>query len=341
MKPTHKQSTEILITIITIAISFIILVAGVVIKLHITQHFLPSDDHNNSSTTDGNDNNTTDQDPNTTPSLPSVIPNPAPSDPQPSSAFLNLQPTLDQWISSLSSSERAGVMIYDLDHHRVAAEYNANQVFNVASIYKLLFVYDGYQQIALGKDQPDQFFTRTSDKGRLTLSACLDLTIRESYNGCADVLASNPARQSRVTKLIQNLSMSRTSNHGLESTATDLTKLLYQYWQHDDLTPELWDLLADSMLNQPPTAIDSETTYDWRQGLPAGFSNQVKVYDKVGWDWDETHWNIYADAAILDFTNLDRHYTAVVLTADFPSTTKITQLGRAIEAAVIAESKAS
>ncbi len=339
MQPNHKPSTDVLITVVTVALSFIVLVGGIIIKLHIEQHFTDTADDTSNNTP--NDDSSNISNPST---IPGILPNPSTSNSNHSTEipeFINLQPMLDYWVATLTSSESAGVMIYDLDHRRVAAEYNANQVFNVASIYKLLFVYDGYQQIALGHDQLDQFFVRTADKGRLTLSACLDLTIRESYNGCADVLAASPTRQTRVAQLIQKLSMQHTSDNGLASTATDLTKLLYQYWQHNDLTPELWDLLADSMLHQPPTQIDTNTIYDWRQGLPAGFSDQVNVYDKVGWDWHETYWTTYGDAAILDFITLNRHYTVVVLTKNFPSTTKITQLGRDIEAAVIAQSAKS
>lgn len=253
--------------------------------------------------------------------------------------FINLQPVLDQWLATLNSNEQAGVMIYDLTNQRTAASYHAEQVFNVASIYKLLFAYDGYRQIALGLDDPDAIFARTSDKGNLTLSQCLDLTIRESYNGCADRLASNSTRIKRVTQLIKDLNMQNTTNIGLQSTAADLTKLLIFYWQHYDLPDELWQQLSDSMLNQPPASASTHPTYDWRQGLPAGFSDQVKVYNKVGWEWNGERWNIYADAAILDFTTDEHIYTVAVLTKNFTSYTKISQLGTLIEEAITTQSQ--
>ncbi len=264
---------------------------------------------------------------------------PPPEEPVEVASFVDLQPTLDQWVSTLNGSEQAGVMIYDITNQRTAASYNANQVFNVASVYKLLFTYDGYQQIALGLDSPDAFFAHTADKGDLTLLQCLDLTIRESYNGCADRLASNPNRLKRVRELINTLEMDNTSSIGLQSTASDLTNLLVFYWRHEDLPDELWQRLADSMLNQPPTASSTHPAYDWRQGLPAGFSDQVKVYNKVGWDWNGEYWNVYADAAILEFTADNHIYTIAVLTKNFPSATKISQLGRMIEAAVTTQSR--
>ena len=79
--------------------------------------------------------------------------------------------------------------------------------------------------------------------------------------------------------------------------------------------------MMDSFLNQPVTA------YNWRQGLPSGFSDAVKVYNKVGWQYmideeDEEgnvvkgHWEVYDDAAIIEFTENERHFIVVVMTSN-------------------------
>lgn len=253
--------------------------------------------------------------------------------------FINLQPTVDKWLQGISSSEKVGVMIYDLNNSRVAASYNADIKFNVASIYKLLFAYDGYRQLTLGTERADQFITHTTEKGDLNLSQCLDLIIRESYNGCADVLAKDSRRIARVNNLIRELEMDSTSNIGLESTASDITKLLRAYWRHTDITSSLWAQLSDSMLVQPPSLGEGDKVYDWRQGLPAGFSSKVKVYNKVGWEWNGTRWNIYGDAAILDFTDFEHYYTMVVLSSNLSNYDKITRLGRMIEDVVTMQSE--
>lgn len=254
--------------------------------------------------------------------------------PKPSTPFINLQPTVDTWLKSLAPTEKVGLLIYDITNNRIAASFNPNQVFQVASVYKLLFAYDGYQQLANGSDDPNQILVTTKDKGPLSISKCLDLIIRESYNGCADVMNRDSKRVARVNQLIQEFKLNNTSNIGLNSTATDITKLLLHYWRHSDLPKELWSQLSDSMLNQPPSRTSDSEIYDWRQGLPAGFSDQVKVYNKVGWNWNGKYWNIYADAAILDFVNLNHQYTAVILTQNLSSYNKITKLGQMIEAAV-------
>ena len=47
-------------------------------------------------------------------------------------AFINLQSTIDKWKRNVMTD--IGLVIYDLDNHRVAAEYQPNKIFDVASI---------------------------------------------------------------------------------------------------------------------------------------------------------------------------------------------------------------
>lgn len=248
--------------------------------------------------------------------------------------FINLQPTVDNWLSTLPEGAKVGLMIYDLDNEKIAAEYQPNAVFNAASIYKLLFVYDGYRQVASGAESADKFFVTASDNfhsGPLTFGDCLDLMIRESYNTCADPMRSDPARFARAEALAAELGLTNTSSAGLYSSAADLTELLKLYYTHPDLSEELWVKIQDSMLNQP------KTTYNWRQGLPTGFTNpSVKVYDKVGWNWTGDYWDPYDDAAIVEFTEQGRHYIVVVMTRFLPDVAPLVKLGQMIEAAVLA-----
>ena len=100
------------------------------------------------------------------------------------------------------------------------------------------------------------------------------------------------------------------------------------YYEHPDFSEETVEKIKDSMLNQPIT------TYNWRQGLPSGFSNRTKVYDKVGWDWGGKTWNLYHDTAIVVFPEINRHFIVTVLTKKIYHT-KIAELGTRIENLVI------
>lgn len=307
-------------------ILLLVLVITAVIGLGLLHRALQSDDHTTTIFPDQSDG-TSDQSapaPDSDATNQSITP-----------ALIDFQPLLDQWIADIRGSSQIdlGVMIYDLDHQAVVGSYQPDTVFNAASIYKLFYAYDGYREIAAGRDSADAYFITTADKGDLTLGACLDLIIRESYNGCADPLRSDPDRTARVQALISDLGLTNTTNAGLYSSARDLTRLLQLYWKHPDLTADQWTAIQDSLLNQPPT------TYDWRQGLPAGFTT-AEVYNKVGWAWNGSYWSVYNDAAIVVFPEQHRHYLVVVLTEGISNAvpTPIIQLGQAIEAAVLSAS---
>ncbi len=240
--------------------------------------------------------------------------------------FINLQPVVDQWLATAPGN--VGLMIYDLDNDQVAAASNAERIFNTASVYKLFFAYDGYREIDAGRDVGTAVLVQTPDKGELTVSTCLDLIIRESYNGCADPLRADPERFARAEALATELQLAHTSSAGLYSTAADLTALMKLYWQHPDLSAESWSAIQDSMLNQPAT------TYNWRQGLPSGF-NVAEVYNKVGWNYTGSYWSIYNDVAFLVFPEQNRHYIMVVLTENFPTYAPIINLGTIVENAIL------
>ena len=243
--------------------------------------------------------------------------------------FIDLQPVVDAWLATVNGD--VGLVFYDFDNQRVAAEYQPNVVFNSASVYKLFFAYDGYQQIDAGVDDGDEYFTTTYDKGALTLGQCLDLIIRESYNGCADPLRADSTRFARAEALATRLGLIKTSSAGLYSTAADLTELMKLYWQHPDLSEASWEAILDSMLNQP------KTTYDWRRGFPSGF-NQALVYDKVGWDYTGSYWRVYNDVSFVVFPTVNRHYIMTILTSDFVTYDPITALGSQVEAAILEQS---
>lgn len=254
--------------------------------------------------------------------------------------IIDFQSLIDQWVADTVISSRidVGVVIYDLDHQTTVGAYQADTVFNAASIYKLFYAYDGYREISANRDSANSYFITTADKGDLTLGDCLDLIMRESYNGCAEPLRNDSSRTARVEALISELDLTNTTGAGLYSTANDLAALLKLYWEHPDLTADQWLKLQDSMLNQPPTpsVYNYDAIDDWRQGLPAGFTT-AEVYNKVGWAWNGSCWSVYDDAAIVVFPEQNRHYIVVALTEGLagPIPTPLVQLGQLIETTVL------
>lgn len=245
--------------------------------------------------------------------------------------FINLQPIVDEWLGTYRHGNVA-IAIYDLDHEQIAATYNADKKMLPASVYKLFYTYDAYQQIDAGNDDPDKIYWNSS-----TLGECLDLMIRESHNPCAETMLDDPPRAARVATLIQDQGMTNTIPTALMTSANDITKLMQLYYKHEGWSEASWEKFLDSALNQPPTS-----SGDFRQGLPSGFK-VAKVYNKVGWSAVGGGWDIYNDVALINFpesktaagqTIAARNYSVVVLTRS-TSHLAIADLGEMLEQAVL------
>ncbi len=237
---------------------------------------------------------------------------------------IDFQPIVDEWAESIDGNK--SVLIYDLDLNEVVAEYNTVKNYNTASLYKLFVVYEGYRRVQNGEWDKNDTVGWTG----YTISECLDLAIRESYSPCAETLWAMIGHD-ELDEIIKNDFKITDSNiSGLTSNVNDVAKIMKIFYEHTDVTDkELLLQMKDSFLNQP------KTTYNWRQGLPSGFS-VANVYDKVGWDYnaDGGYWNVYHDASIVEFPEQDRHFIVVVMTNYVPYQ-KIRDLGIKIEETVI------
>ena len=232
---------------------------------------------------------------------------------------IDFQTTIDDWVAKVNGNK--SILIYDLDRSEIAGEYNIHEDYNTASLYKLFVVYEGYLRVQSGE------WDRNEPAGSTgyTILECLDLSIRESYSPCAETLWTKIGHQELDEIIISKFGIMDSNISNLTSNANDIMKMMQIFYNHEGIIDE--DLVAqmkDSFLNQP------ETTYDWRRGLPSGFA-RAKVYDKVGWEYNPSgYWNIYHDAAIVEFPEENRHFIVVVMTnkIDF---TQIRELGAAIE----------
>lgn len=232
---------------------------------------------------------------------------------------IDFQPVVDKWAKSVSGNR--SVIIYDLDLDELVGVYNPDESYGTASLYKLFVVYEGYKRLESGEWQADAPVGYTKH----SVLECLDLAIRESYSPCAEALWAMIGRD-KMDKIVKDdFKIMDTSISDLSSNPNDILKMMQIFYHHDDITDEkLIDTMKDSFLNQP------KTEYDWRQGLPKGFT-RANVYNKVGWDYNPSgYWNIYHDAAIVEFPEQNRHFIVVVMTnhVDFKD---IRELGTMIE----------
>lgn len=206
-----------------------------------------------------------------------------------------------------------------MDYGMIAASSNANASMYPRSLYKLFYVYDAYAQIDAGREDASQVHHNGQSLGR-----CLDIIVRQSDNACAEAMLNDEARLERVGKLIAELGLANTIPTGLKTSAHDISLLLQHYYTHPELSSSSWQSFRNSALYQGWT---------YRKGLPSGFSEAV-VYDKAGWSFGGGGYDVYNDAALVEFptgTGRVRRYVMVVMTSHPSSYTILTELGRMLE----------
>ena len=234
---------------------------------------------------------------------------------------IDFQPLVGEWVKSAGGNK--SVLIYDLDRDEVAGSYNTEENYNTASLYKLFVVYEGYRRLENGEWQTGEPAGSTGH----TVLECLDLAIRESYSPCAETLWARIGHDELDEIIKKDFEIVNSDISTLTSNPEDIQKMMKLFYEHPDIKDEaLVARMKDSFLNQP------KITYDWRQGLPSGFSDEVNVYNKVGWAFnaDGNYWDIYHDAAIIEFPEKDRHFIVVVMTNKV-SYQQIRKLGTMIE----------
>lgn len=233
---------------------------------------------------------------------------------------IDFQPIIDEWVQTVGGNR--SVLIYDLERDEIAASYNSDEKYGTASLYKLFVVYEGYRRIQNGEWNGND----TAGSTGYTILKCLDLAVRESHSPCAETLWAKIGHTELDEIIKKDFKIENSDISHLVSNPTDIMKILKIFYLHEDIKNEkLIASMKDSFLNQPTT------TYNWRQGLPSGF-NKANVYNKVGWDYnpDGRYWNIYHDAAIVEFPDENRHFIVIVMTNRVPFE-RIRQLGTKIE----------
>lgn len=230
-----------------------------------------------------------------------------PQEPEVKIKKVDFQPVVDDWVKTLGGNK--SILIYDLDLDKENSSYNVAENYNTASLYKLFVVYEGYKRIENGTWDGN---ARAGSTGK-TILKCLDLAIRESHSPCAETLWGMIGQDKLDAIIESEWGITHSDISKLTSNVGDIMLILKRFYEHPDFSSTaLLDAMWDSFLNQP------DTTYEWRQGLPRGFT-KASVYNKVGWAYNAEgkYWNIYHDAAIVKFPQEDgttRNFIIVVMT---------------------------
>ena len=220
-----------------------------------------------------------------------------------------LQAALDAWVASQSGV--ASVVVSDPVSGDMLAVHNADQAYFTASIYKLYVAYEGYRAVDAGDLDPAQDYINGN-----TLAECLDIMIRESDSPCAEKLWAGLGKP-ELNTILESYGLTDTDMVGLRTTAADTAIVLQRVATGEGLSDASQQAMLDSMQNQV-----------FRDALNKGFSSDVTVYNKIGFN----ELIEYHDTAIIELENGDRLVVSVL--TERIGTTQIAALGATIEAAL-------
>lgn len=223
-----------------------------------------------------------------------------------------LQQTINTWASNLGSDDVASVVVMG-NKSDILAEVNPDQEYFTASLYKLFVAYEGYKQFDSGEVDSSEVFLSGQ-----TRADCIDKMIRSSDSPCAERLWSEIGKE-KLTEAMKTYGINNTSLIGLSTTATDTANMLARIARGEGLEKPSQTAYLSSMKDQDSL---------YRRGLPSGFSANVIVYNKVGWN-EQVEWH---DASIIEFAD-GRQLIVAVLTENV-GTAQISKLATLIEQSV-------
>jgi beta-lactamase class A len=220
-----------------------------------------------------------------------------------------LQSAVDSWFTTAGGGS-ASVVIVDPKDGSVLASLNPDAQYFTASLYKLYVAYEGYKQVDVAAVDPSESY----QEGR-SRAECLDLMIRESDSPCGEKMWAEIGKQN-LTQILKGYGLQNTDMTALRTTAADTARMLRRISTSEGLSEASQTAYLDSMKTQ-------QTLY--RRGLPSGFSSEVVVYNKVGWNEQQE----YHDAAIVELPD-GRRVVIAMLTSGV-GTRNISGLAQALE----------
>jgi len=215
---------------------------------------------------------------------------------------------LETWAASTPGTK--SVVISDIDD-TILASTNPDQQYFGASIYKLYVAYEGYKQIDSGEVSPSEIYVNNN-----TRLDCLDLMIRESDSPCAEKWWVELGVDDTTAQL-EEYGLTNTAMASIRTSAADAALMLSRIARGEGLSPESHKRFLQSM-----------ETQIFRDALNKGFSDDVIVYNKIGFNGLVE----YHDVAIVQLSD-GRQLVVSVLT-ERVGTRTIAALAEQLEAAI-------
>ena len=150
---------------------------------------------------------------------------------------INLQPTLDRWLSSQVSKKNSSILIYDLNNQEIIARNNDFSQNNSLGLENLFLAYQIYTKIAQGAVKKEKLIT--VDTEQISIDNCLSKILQENHSGCTTSLVSEIGENS-FKQFLKDQSYTNTNFSSHLTNTTDLLSLSKRLSTHPDFSEQLW-----------------------------------------------------------------------------------------------------
>lgn len=150
---------------------------------------------------------------------------------------INLQPTLDRWLSSQVSKKNSSILIYDLNNQEIIARNNDFSQNNSLGLENLFLAYQIYTKIDQNAIKKDKLLTVNAEQ--ISIDNCLSKILQENHSGCAAALVSEIGENS-FKQFLKDQSYTNTNFASHLTNTTDLLSLSKRLNAHPDFSEQLW-----------------------------------------------------------------------------------------------------
>ena len=242
---------------------------------------------------------------------------------------INLQPTLDRWLSSQVSKKNSSILIYDLNNQEIIARNNDFSQNNSLGLENLFLAYQIYTKIDQNAIKKDKLLTVNAEQ--ISIDNCLSKILQENHSGCAAALVSEIGENS-FKQFLKDQSYTNTNFASHLTNTTDLLSLSKRLNAHPDFSEQLWQEFKTKLTPQNNN----------KNPLLTGFS-KLAVYGLYGAQTNDT---TNANLNYPLFNNLyffetkqedpkDRHTFVLIFLASDIDAASLIDLAKAIESTIL------
>ena len=242
---------------------------------------------------------------------------------------VNLQPTLDRWLSTQVSKKNSSILIYDLNNQEIIARNNDFSQNNSLGLENLFLAYQIYTKINQNAIKKDKLLTVGTEQ--ISIDNCLSKILQENHPGCAAALVSEIG-ENNLNQFLKDQSYTNTNFTSHLTNTADLLSLSKLLNTHPDFSEQLWQEFKTKLTPQDNS----------KNPLLTGFS-KLTVYGLFG---SQTNDVTNANLSYPLFNNLyfletkqedpkDRQTFVLIFLASDIDAASLIELAKNLEAAIL------